>query len=467
MWDDKGEEYIKESQHLINQLAVLIRTCLIHSTENVAVLKAIERFLEIIHSFLQENESLRIDLIGEFFYINETRVKYPLEYLLNFDYLSREFRRRELGTVVFYPNVTKEAIKTFISAFIKSGYSNTPYESLEAYLEKTDSIHIERLKKIQEEGEIDRRRIVKKTYFNAVSFTRGVMNKLRAGEKVSIKKAKRIIESMVDMILQEEPLLIGMTAIKDYDDYTYHHSVNVSILSIAIGQKIGLHKKALTELGLVALFHDIGKMEIPKEILNKPTPFTEEEWQIVRRHPYWGARTILKLKGLEKSSILGAIVAFEHHMYYDHSGYPKVREPKALDFYSRIVAIADQYDAMTSSRVYARVPLPPDKALSVMMERAGTQIDPVLFKFFVNMVGVYPVGSLVLLDTKEMGLVYECNPLFADRPRVMIIVDSRGNKIDGYIVDLTEKDDSGRYIRSIVKTLDPNRYKVNLAEYLL
>ncbi len=458
---------VEEPKHIINQLAVLVRTGMIHSTENVAVMKAIDRFIHLMRPYFEESDPLRIDLIGEFFYLNESRVRYPLEYLLNFDYLSREFRRRQLGTVKFSSQVSGADVKEFIKAFIRAGYSNTPFEALEAALEGVDSIQLERLKHVQEEEGIDKRRIVKKTYFNAVSFTKGVMNKLKAGEKVSIKKAKRVVESMVDLILEEEPLLLGMTAIKEYDDYTYHHSVNVSILSIAIGQKIGLHRRALTELGLVALFHDIGKMEIPKEILNKPTAFTEEEWEIVRRHPYWGARTILKLKGLDRAAILGAIVAFEHHMHYDHSGYPKVRELRNIDFYTRIVSIADQYDAMTSSRVYARVPLPPDKALSVMMERAGTQIDPVLFKFFVNMVGVYPVGSLVLLDTKEMGLVYECNPLFADRPRVMIIVDSRGHKIDGYIVDLTEKDESGRYVRTIVKTLDPNKYKINLAEYLL
>ncbi|NOY65374.1 MAG: HD domain-containing protein, partial [Nitrospirae bacterium] len=417
---------------------------------------------------IEKEGAVRIDLIGEFFYINDSRVRYPIEFLLNFDFLIREFRRRELGTVSFVSSLKKEDMKEFLKTFLNAPYSNTPFEKMESLLERIESIQVEKLKNIKEDESIDKRRLVKKTYFNAVSFTRGVISKIRAGEKVSLKKAKRVVESVVDTLLSEESLLIGMTAIKDYDEYTYHHSVNVSILSIAIGQKIGLHRRALTELGLVALFHDIGKMEIPLEVLNKPTAFTEDEWKLVRRHPFWGARTILKLRGFDKTSIQSAIVAFEHHMHYDHSGYPKVRRKLPLDFYSKIVSIADQYDAMTSSRVYSRVPLPPDRALSVMMERAGTQIDPILFKFFINMVGVYPVGSLVLLDTKEMGLVYECNPLFADRPRVMIIVDSSGRRLkEGWVVDLTERDPTGRYLRSIVKTLDPNKYKINLAEYLL
>ncbi len=465
---EKDESQFREkAKELINQLAIIIRNAYFHSLDNVAVQTSMDRLLELLGPVFAEDNLAKIELLGEYFYLNDTRVRYPVELMLNFDYLIREFRRRGLGSVILFPGLNKEHLKFFVKAFIDIAYLNTPFEAMVAKLEDVDTIDVEPLKHISEEEGLDRRRIVKKTYFNAVSFTKGIITKLRAGEKVSIKKAKRVIESMVNMILEEEQLLLGMTAIKDYDEYTYHHSVNVSILSIAIGQKIGLQRRALTELGIVALFHDIGKMEIPKEILNKPTAFTEEEWKIIKRHPYWGLLTILKIKGVDNVTMRSAIVAFEHHMHMNFSGYPKIKTQIPLDFYTKIVSIADQYDAMTSSRVYSRVPLQPDRALSIMMDRAGTQIDPVLFKFFVNMVGVYPVGSLVLLDTKEMGLVYECNPVHADRPRVMVIVDSAGRRIEGNVVDLTEKDETGRYRRTIVKTLDPNKYRINLSEYLL
>jgi HD-GYP domain-containing protein (c-di-GMP phosphodiesterase class II) len=330
-----------------------------------------------------------------------------------------------------------------------------------------EGIEIDILKKIKEGESDDRRKIIKKIYYNAVSFSKGVMTKIKAGEKVNIKKAKRIVESMVDQILEEENLLLGMTVIKDYDEYTYHHSVNVSILSIALGQRLGLNKKILTELGLVALFHDIGKIEIPNEVLNKVTNFTDDEWTLMKRHPWWGLKAILKLKGLDNTSIRSSIVAFEHHLNYNLSGYPKVKNYPELDFYSRIVSVVDQYDAMTSSRVYSRIPLSPDKALSIMMERAGAQLDPLLFKFFVNMVGVFPIGTLVMLDTKELGLVFESDVVFADRPKVLIIINKNGERVNGPVVNLTEKGEAGDYYRSIVKTLDPNRYKINLAEYLL
>jgi HD-GYP domain-containing protein (c-di-GMP phosphodiesterase class II) len=428
---------------------------------------AIDKFSLLINPLIESERGITLELIGEFFYINSSRIRYSLEYLLNFDFLVREFKKRGIGSVIFKDKIKPDDLKIFLKAFIAAGFSDTPYEKMLEGIEESQGIGIDRLKKVRDGEEVDVRKIIKKTYFNAISYAKGVMTRIKSGEKINIRKAKRIVETIVDQLLEEERLLLSMTAIKDYDEYTYHHSVNVSILSIALGQRLGLNRKVLTELGLVALFHDIGKVEIPYEILNKSNNFTDDEWGVIKRHPVWGVRAILRLRGFDRTTMRSSIVAFEHHMNYDFSGYPEVRNYTELDLYSRIVSLADQYDAMTSSRVYSRIPMSPDKALSIMMERAGTHLDPLLFKFFINMVGVFPIGTLVLLDTKELGLVYEGDVVFADRPRVLIIIDSTGKRVEGPVVNLTEKDETGKYLRSIVKTLDPNRYKINLAEYLL
>jgi HD-GYP domain-containing protein (c-di-GMP phosphodiesterase class II) len=465
--DQHLKELNKEAKNLINNLAVVLRSAQFHSPSNVAVLSAIEKFVAMINPFVESEALVTIDVVGEFFYVNDTRVRYSVEYLLNFDYLIKEFKERELGTIEFKNTVSPVDIQRLIKAFI--GCTNAP-DRLGAMMEmmnETPQIILGKLKHIQEEGDADIRKVVKKTYFNAVSFSKGVIGKIKSGEKVGLKKAKRVVESMVDMLLEEESLLLGMTAIKEYDDYTYHHSVNVSILTVALGHKLGLSKKQVTELGLMALFHDLGKMDIPEEILNKPSSFTDQEWEIVKKHSLWGAKAAIKLKGLDNTTIKTAVVAFEHHLNFDLKGYPAVRFTKEIDFYSRIVTIADQYDAMTSARVYARTPLKPDKALSVRVDRAGSMIDPILLKVFINMVGVYPIGTLVFLNSKEMGLVHETNAIHSDRPRVLVIVNSQGEKVEGYVVDLAEKDESGKFVKNIYKTLDPNKYNINLAEYLL
>jgi HD-GYP domain-containing protein (c-di-GMP phosphodiesterase class II) len=466
MADKLTGDALRGIKDIINQFAVIIRTAQIHDPGNVAVVTAIDRLLATLNPLVSA-ETLSIELVGEYFYANEGRVRYSMEYLLNFDFLIREFRRRGLGSITISGPVAKEDIQKFLKAFLDAAFAEDPFHTLSSALAGVPSLDAGPLKKIKDEGDFDVRRLVKKTYFNAVSYTKGVITKIQSGERINIKKAKRVVESMVDMILEEEQLLLGMTAIKDYDEYTYHHSVNVSILSVTLGQRLGLNRRVLTEIGLVALFHDIGKIQVPTEILNKPTNFDEDEWRIMKKHPSWGVRAILKLKGLDNTSIRTAIVAFEHHLNYDMSGYPKISRRLELDFYSKLVSLADQYDAMTSSRVYSRIPLAPEKALSIMMERAGTQLDPLLFKFFINMIGVFPIGTLVLLDTKELGLVYGSNTMFPERPRVLIIMDNKGVRGESHVVDLTEKSAKDTYLRSIVKTMDPNKYRINLAEYLL
>jgi len=462
------KEDIKIPVDIINQLAIILRTAQLHDSNNIAVLNAIDRFIATVNPRIDHNKPLLLEFRGEFFYINETRVRYSMEYLLNFNFLIKEFKRRALGSIVINSPLTTEDMQLFLEAFISSTFSDKPFDTLLNGIAQIESINVGPPPKIKEDETSDIRKMVKTTYFNAVSYIKGTANKIKMGEKVGIKKAKRIVESIVDILLQEEDLLISMTTIKDYDDYTYHHSVNVSIITLSLGHRLGLSRKALAELGVAALFHDIGKINVPLELLNKSTKFNEDEWRVMKMHPYWGVRELLKLKGVDNTSMRAAIVAFEHHLNCDASGYPKVSTPTELDFYSKIVSLADRYDAMTSSRVYARTPMAPDKALSVMMiEEAGTKLDPLLFKFFINMIGVFPIGTLVLLDTKELGLVYKSNTMFQDRPKILIITDKEGNRIKVPVVDLTEKDPNSKYLRTIVKTMDPHKYNINLAKYLL
>ena len=471
MSSENSSSIEKHSKTIINQIAAIIRTSQIHDPSNVAVVKALDKLTALLNSIIAESDSVFLELVGEYFYLNESRVKFSMDNLMNFDFLVREFKKLKLGSVTFEGNITSEELKSFVIAFLAAAYSGEPFEELSDALSSIEGVsvqapRVEKQDTSSNEPE-DIKKTVKKTYFNAVSFTKGVMGKIRSGEKVNAKRAKRVVQSLVDVLLKQEDLMMGMTAIKDYDDYTYHHSVNVSIVAIALGQKLGLSKQMLLELGMVALFHDSGKMQIPTEVLNKPSAFTQEEWSLVKRHPIWGVRAILKMKGFDYLSIKAAIGAYEHHIFNDGKGYPKRAKPVKADLYSRIISLADQYDGMTSARVYSRTPMTPEKALSLMMERAGTQLDPLLFKFFVNMIGVYPVGTAVFLNTRELALIYGNNMMFPDRPRVMVISDSKGKKIKGSLRDISEKGEDGKFKYNIVRTLDPAKYKINLAEYML
>jgi HD-GYP domain-containing protein (c-di-GMP phosphodiesterase class II) len=272
---------------------------------------------------------------------------------------------------------------------------------------------------------------------------------------------------MVDLILQEDSTLLGLTNLRSHDEYTYNHSVNVCILALAIGQRLGYNKKKLSELGMAALFHDLGKFSIPLEVLNKPTDFTEAEWTIMRRHPIFSVKELVRLKGVDEMAVRVTIGAFEHHLNYDLSGYPKLANKRKLSLLGRIICIVDCYDALTSSRVYNRVPFPPDKALRFMLSKSGKAFDPILMKIFVNAIGVYPIGTLVLLNTKEIGVVFTSNPIpeKGDRPKVKIILNALGEEAGGELVDLGEQDDAGHFRYEIANVIDATKFKIDVAKY--
>ncbi|HEY5600450.1 MAG TPA: HD domain-containing phosphohydrolase, partial [Candidatus Manganitrophaceae bacterium] len=175
------------------------------------------------------------------------------------------------------------------------------------------------------------------------------------------------------------------------------------------------------------------------------------------------------LKGINDMAIRVTIGAFEHHLNYDLSGYPKLANKRNLSLLGRIICIVDCYDALTSSRVYNRVPFPPDKALRFMLSKSGKAFDPILLKLFVNAIGIYPIGAMVLLNTKEIGVVFASNPSpdKGDRPKVKRVLNASGGEAGGEIVDLSEQDENGRFRFEIVNVIDPNKYKIDVAKYFL
>jgi HD-GYP domain-containing protein (c-di-GMP phosphodiesterase class II) len=458
---------LQNSASLINQFAIILRTANIHSTNNVAFKSAAQKFIQIINEMIAGENSITLQLRGDYFYLNDQRVRYAPEYVLNFDFLAGMFRKIEVGTIIVKNKLTLENVDFFIHSLVEADFLQETFDILAEKMSRVSIIELKRLEEISNEEDLNIRTMVRKTYFNSIFYVKGVFNKIKSGETVDVRKAKRVVTSVVNTMIEHEQILLGMTAIKDYDEYTYYHCTNVSILSVALGQRLGLNRQMLIDLGIASLFHDLGKIDVPNEVLNKPTKLEDSDWRIIKRHPVWGVKSLLKIRDIDDFTIRAALVAFEHHMNIDHSGYPQAKNNYALDLFSKIVSIADRYDAMTSARVYSKTPLKSDQALSILMDDDQSLLDPLLFKFFVNMIGVYPIGSLVKLSTNELGLVFENDTESLFRPRVVLISDSSGNWIKGQVVDLREKNEKNDYISSITMTMDPKKYNINLAEYLL
>jgi HD-GYP domain-containing protein (c-di-GMP phosphodiesterase class II) len=290
------------------------------------------------------------------------------------------------------------------------------------------------------------------------------------GRSPNIKKIKRVVQGIVDQILNEETSLIGLTTIRDYDEYTFTHSVNVCIFSVALGKRLGFNKLQLYDLGMAALFHDIGKSRVPSEIINKADGLNEDEWRLIAAHPWMGALALFQLRGQHELPYRAMVVAHEHHMKLDMTGYPRPIRPRSLSMFSKIVAVADGFDAATSRRSYQTTPLNPAQVMMEMRDNPRRGMDPVVVKAFINLTGIYPVGTLVVLDTFELGIVHAVNsiPEMLSRPIVRVISDTQGNLLHpGTLVDLAEQLEDGMYLRTIIKTENPDRYGIRVGDYFL
>jgi len=286
-----------------------------------------------------------------------------------------------------------------------------------------------------------------------------------------VRKVKRAVQGIVDQVLSNESSLITMTTLRDFDEYTFTHSVNVCIFSVVIGQRLGLDKLQLYDLGLGALFHDIGKQRVDYDIINKPGGLTDEEWKQLKEHTTEGLLLLFKMHGFADMPYRQMLMAYEHHMKVDMTGYPASKRARQPTLFSRMVAVADAFDAGTSVRSYQYDPRPPDEVLKEMRDNPKRGFDPLLVKALITATGVYPVGTLCILDTHELAVVAQVNPNadLLHRPRVKVISDPMGVPIgDPITLDLSRNDPvTGRPVRTIIKTTDPQKYGIRVSDYLI
>lgn len=252
------------------------------------------------------------------------------------------------------------------------------------------------------------------------------MEKLFYNEKIDIKNIVEIVSKIIDELMENDEIVISLGHLRSVDDYTFEHSVNVCVLSLLIGISIGYEKKDLMDLGMGAILHDIGKMLIPQDIINKPGPLTPKEYEVVKKHTTYGFQIIKNNKNISQ---LSADIVLYHHERIDGLGYPRGKKGNELNVFAKIVAICDVYDALTSNRVYKKK-IEPFNALTYIKRMTNIQFDSEIVNKFINCIGIYPLGSTVKLNTQEVGIVIGTNEVNPREPIVRIIVDKYGKKIN-------------------------------------
>lgn len=404
-------------------------------------------------------------------FMNGVRIRFVLQNYSIFKFLLEEFRKREIGGLRFSEGLTLDDLVRFMAVLAKKEKkAHTTFEELVAEVAKAGIEGVDLEKVVPNETFLSAKRNATDLYFLSIFHLKESFEKDRKNERLKLTTTRRLMQSIFNHIVDNEAFVQGLTTIKNYDEYTLNHSVNVCMLSIALGRRLGLNRGELVDLGMAAFFHDLGKLDTPLEILNKPTSLSEEEREIMERHPTQGAEKLLQLKDFGRLPLRAIHVALEHHIKEDDTGYPHTFKKQTTNLFSKIVKVVDYFDAITTKRVYRKSVLTRPEALGLMMEQIGTEFNPVILKAFVNMMGVYPVGTVVYLDTGEIGIVFNTNPdpRYVLQPVIKLITDREGNRIEGDMADLSEKEPAAdRFARSILRPLDPDKYGINVSDYFL
>ena len=306
------------------------------------------------------------------------------------------------------------------------------------------------------EGSLTDMATIKRLYSDAVSLAGDVWESARTEGRPDATAARSMIDGLAQAVAQNRTALLALTTLKNYDNYTFTHMVNVSILTLGQARGLGIDGALLREFGLAALMHDIGKVRTPLDILNKPDQLTDQEFTIMKRHVVDGAEI---LRMTPDVPALAPVVAFEHHLRTDGSGYPHGVARSSLNIGTMLCSIADVYDAMRSQRHYQKA-FPTDRILAVLKRNDGTQFDQHLVRRFVQLIGIYPAGNLVRLNTGEVAVVMNVYATDPYRPHVRVLIDREGRRLDlPYEVNLWEAGDDAPRPASIVAPLDSADYQ--------
>jgi putative nucleotidyltransferase with HDIG domain len=447
---------------LVRRLAAAFRGAQLYApnhplvTRNIA---ALNETLTLVHASMP---SVAIGIVGDDLVVGDTPIPRAAE---NMGELMRRLQQAGIERIVIDRGValdelTKLVLTVAQSETIAPGKARS--DSVAAALAKLPHIRVGRL---QAEERVDAAvgdiATIRRLYDDAVSLAGTLWESAKTEGIPDADVARGMVDNLAQAVAQNRTALLALTALKNYDNYTFTHMVNVSLLTMGQARGLGVEGPLLREFGLSALMHDIGKVRTPTEVLNKPDKLTTDEFEIMKRHTVDGAEILRKTPEMPA---LAPVVAFEHHLRIDGTGYPAGVKRNGLNLGTMLCGIADVYDAMRSQRAYQQA-FPTDRILAVLQRNDGTQFDQNLVRRFAQLVGIYPAGNLVRLDTGEVAVVVRTYAPDPYRPRVRVIMTKDRVKLERpYDLNLWEATEGQP--TTVQAPLDPAAYDVDPLTYL-
>ena len=471
--DDPAERRIEQlgPQFLLRFSAVL-RTARTHDVTNQAFQRQLHELLAVVAALLKDEDECALVAVADYFYLDGHRIKASATLLPVYHGLLGEFERRAVGGVRFMQGVHAAELERFFQLFMSAEDPAVaellPTALTEAQVEHVLTVPASELdaddlaRELTEPKEKTERGRAKRVFWRAVLGTKNIVLRARQTGRPDLRQAKRLVQPVVDNIMKHEYSLIGLTAVKDHDEYTYAHCVNVSVLAVGMGQALGLDHQVLADLGVAGLLHDVGKLAVPGDVLRKPARLSEDEWRMMQRHPLEGVKMTMRMPGLSLLTLDTMRVCLEHHMNYDCTGYPEISHEWGQATLSRIVAVGDCFDAITAHRTYHKRPRSAFEALQYLLGPTRVSFDPAVLWALVRTVGLFPAGSVLHTDSGHLVMALSPNPDDARRPFCRILVEPDGSPPDP---DASEWSPMPSDV-NVLRVLKPEEFETSISEQL-
>jgi putative nucleotidyltransferase with HDIG domain len=443
----------RSPDELVRRLAAGLRAAELYSPQHPLVQRSVAALAAAAGGFLTDASQVVIGFIGDDVVVNDARIDKGSASLTGF---VRGLRDREIEKITFHRGMTVEELQLFLAELAERRARTPLPERLAA--RGVRRVVIGRLSVEEPPPDSVGIEAARRVYTSAVTSAETLWDQAKAGDKPDPGTARKIIDSLANIVNQDRTSLMALTALKKYDNYTFTHMVNVAALAMAQARALNLEGPLLREFGFAALMHDIGKVNTPLEVLNKPGKLTESEFRVMKQHVVDGAHI---LRRTPEMPALAPVVAFEHHLKQDLSGYPENIGHRKLNLCTMIVSIADVFDALRSNRPY-REGLATSRIRSIMGEQGNPAFNQVLLRRFVNLMGLFPIGTVVRLNTEEIAVVTAEHPEDPFRPQVKVLFDARGERIEEPILANTwERDWRGAFPRAVVESVDPDEVELD------
>jgi putative nucleotidyltransferase with HDIG domain len=458
----EGPSRIAMYEDLLRRVASGVRNAQLYAPDHPLVARNMAGLVAVLTALHQQQPSIAVGIVGGDLVVADTPMHKVSATMAE---LIRKLKDNKVERIAFERGVTQDELVALTQRLSRLGGKSSvdPEKHL-----SSAHIRVGRLKSEDEkrpDGIASDIAAIRQMYSSAVAAAEVAWESAEVEGMPDAPAALETVEGLAEAVTQNRTALMALTAMRNYDNYTFTHMVNVSILAMAQARALGIDGRLLREFGMSALMHDIGKVRTPKSILNKPEKLTDDEFVIMRRHVVDGSEI---LRRTPEMPILAPIVAFEHHLRLDGSGYPFTVKRDAMNLGSMLCAIADVYDAMRSQRTYQQA-YPTDRILAVLRRNEGAQLDQNLVRRFVQLLGIYPPGNLVSLSTGEVAVVLRVHAPDPHRPRVRVLFAADGSRLElPFERNLWElqRDTSEVELQTVTSPVDPADYDVDPLSFL-